>query len=158
MKIYGLIDKACQLIDSPDGYWDKLDDDHQDEEEWQDKVENGERFTCKLCQKTTHEYNFINMGPTQTSPNKMWCIECEEWWNGGLGYELTYCEYRRRKINILYKTLPDGWRMARCNKSDRDYFYDMNNGLVMWEHPLYEDKLNQLRQEIKDMELAYNLN
>ena len=34
MKINGLIDKACQLIDSPDGYWNQLDDDHQDEEEW----------------------------------------------------------------------------------------------------------------------------
>ena len=76
--------------------------------EWQCKIDNGKKFTCKLCKITTNQFNFTKFDNTVSSPERMWCIECEEWWeNPGFDIYLNIIEerhkYRENKDNIKFQ-------------------------------------------------------
>ena len=46
----------------------------------QNHVNNGNKFTCKLCNRNTNNFNFSCHDMSYTNEKKMWCKECEVWW------------------------------------------------------------------------------
>lgn len=62
---------------------------HKKGEEWNNKLIQGSRFHCTVCGSFTSNFNFIEYDDTYTSPERLWCIECETWWNCRNGFENT---------------------------------------------------------------------
>ena len=62
---------------------------YQKEEDWNNKLLAGQKFHCKLCGKFTSNFNFTEYDDTYTSPERLWCKECETWWNCRQGFEHT---------------------------------------------------------------------
>ena len=114
--------------------------------EFQNKIDNNEEFTCKLCLTKTTDFNFNNLNQVHTSPQRMWCCNCEEWWSGRLGYEKTLLEKIRRKIVRLYSSLPDEWEVIRCNDLT-EYFLNKQTNKTQTEHPVYEKVLQKLAKQ-----------
>ena len=60
---------------------------HETENMMQKRILNHQKFTCKLCSKFTNRFNFTEYDDSCTSTTKMWCIDCELWWNERNGFE-----------------------------------------------------------------------
>ena len=60
---------------------------HKNENIMQERILNNQKFNCKLCSKFTNKFNFTEYDDSCTSLNKMWCIDCELWWNTRNGFE-----------------------------------------------------------------------
>ena len=59
------------------------------QEEWHNKLQRDHHIECRLCKTHTTNFNFIEIDDSFTTPNKLWCKECELWWNQRNGFELT---------------------------------------------------------------------
>ena len=68
------------------------------QEEWHNKVQKGHHIKCQLCKKYTTNFNFIEIDDSFTTPNKLWCKECELWWNQRNGFKLTLEILLERKL------------------------------------------------------------
>lgn len=67
------------------------------QQEWHNKVQTGHHIECHLCKTHTTNFNFIEIDDSFTTPNKLWCKECELWWNQRNGFELTLDILLKRK-------------------------------------------------------------
>ena len=123
---------------------------------WQKKIAQGEHFTCKLCNTHTDDFNFKEFDQTYTNPERMWCCNCEEWWNGRQGYEKTMLEKIRREIVKLYMTLSDDWEIVRCNDMT-EYFFNKQTNKTQYEHPFHEEKLQELAKQFDEIKTQYNI-
>ncbi len=123
---------------------------------WQKKIACGEHFTCKLCNTHTDDFNFKEFDQTYTNPERMWCCNCEEWWNGRQGYEKTMLEKIRREIVKLYMTLSDEWEIVRCNDMT-EYFFNKQTNKTQYEHPFHEEKLQELAKQFDEIKTQYNI-
>ena len=67
----------------------KKDEWFKKQEEWHNKLQRDHHIECRLCKTHTTNFNFIEIDDSFTTPNKLWCKECELWWNQRNGFELT---------------------------------------------------------------------
>ena len=68
------------------------------QDKWHNKIKSGHHIECRLCKMHTTNFNFIEIDDSFTTPNKLWCKECELWWNQRNGFELTLEILLKRKL------------------------------------------------------------
>ena len=117
------------------------------------KICNGESLTCKLCNITSNNFNLLVLDPTYTHCKRLWCKDCERWWNTELGYERTMVKKIENLQTQLWKQYPNLWTI--CYSSHKicldgtkaQYFYNKHTRESQWTHPINEKKLIKLQEK-----------
>ena len=97
---------------------------HEKENIMQERILNHQKFSCKLCSKFTNHFNFTEYDDSYTSTTKMWCTDCELWWNERNGFE-DYLEIMKSITNE--QNIKEDNRFNNIINSIEDGFKDEHN-------------------------------